>query len=174
MGNILQAIENSAIIEVPSGGMIWRLKKICSADLAKVGHAALAMAQGFNKPNQANGPTESEITSQLANAQPKQLETMATLKDAIVAAGLIAVGDPQTDEWEDVQCVLDTEKSDPKNGTIWVGSLPSGVSDDLFKQIMSLATDGGAALDRLQAFRETARNTVTNRPDSETVRAAAE
>ena len=48
MGNILTAIENSGINEVEAGGMIWRVRKICSADLARVGHAALAMAQGFD------------------------------------------------------------------------------------------------------------------------------
>ena len=40
MGKLLAAIENSAIKEIHIGPMIWRLKKICGADLAEVGHAA--------------------------------------------------------------------------------------------------------------------------------------
>ena len=47
MGTILAAIENSAIKEIEAEGMLWRVRKICSADLARVGHAALAMAQGM-------------------------------------------------------------------------------------------------------------------------------
>ena len=174
MGNILKAIENSTIIEVEGGGMLWRIKKICSADLAKVGHAALAMTQVLQEPSGEGGDQTADTINKIANARPEQLETMAKLKDAIVAAGLIAVGDPSNDEWEEIECVLDPSKSDAENGKLWVGSIPSDISDKLFKEAMTLATDGGAAVERLQAFRARARDTASRGPNSEAVRASAE
>ena len=170
MGQLLQAIENSAIIEIEAGPMLWRIKKICSADLAAVGHAALAMTQAMGDGKEAS---EQDALTQMASARPEQLETMARLKDAIVAAALIGVGDPETGEWEKVSCVLDPDKSDAKNGALWVGSIPSDISNEIFQEAMKLATDGGAAVERLQAFRERAGNTPDSRPDSKAVRKAA-
>ena len=177
MAGILQAIENSSIATIESGGMKWRVRKICSGDLARVGHAALAVAQGmdFNSDTtDAEEKPQEEVMKTISKSSAKQLETMANLKDAVIAAGLIAVGDPVTDEWEKVTPVLDRDKADPVNGTIWVGSVPASVGDELFAEIMSLSTDGGRSLERLRAFRERARNPADHRPDSETVRAAAE
>ncbi len=42
--SILHAIENSTTDEVEAAGLIWKVRRICSADLAKAGFAALAMA----------------------------------------------------------------------------------------------------------------------------------
>lgn len=181
MGNILKAIENSSIVEIESGPMLWRLKKISSADLARVGHAAIAMSQVLNGPGPAKDESKSDeqaSTEALAEALNKtssdQLETMARLKDAIIAAALIAVGDPVSGEWDEVQCVIDRDESNPENGKLWVGSIPSDIADKLFAETMSLATDGGAAVKRLQAFRETARNPTPNRPISQTLQSVAE
>ena len=169
MGNILTAIENSAINEVEAGKMIWRVRKICSADLAKVGHAALAMAQVLapDKPKgKGKGKAKSaddDLTSTLAAQPVEKLQTMAMLKDAIIAAGLMAGGDPASGEWDDVQAVITREDSNPMNGKIWVGSLPTEISDVLFAEIMNLSTDGGAALERLHSFRKATRNPVARR-----------
>ena len=173
MGQLLQAIENSAIVEIESGPMLWRIKKICSADLAAVGHAALAMTQAMGDGKEDKEASEQDALTQMASARPEQLETMARLKDAIVAAALIGVGDPETGEWEKVSCVLDPEKSDAKNGALWVGSIPSDISNEIFQEAMKLATDGGAAVERLQAFRARAGDSSDSRPDSKAVRKAA-
>jgi len=173
MGQLLQAIENSAIIEIESGPMLWRIKKICSADLAKVGHAALAMTQVMADGKDDKKASEQDALSQIANARPEQLETMARLKDAIVAAALIGVGNPDSGEWEQVECVVDPKKSDAENGKLWVGSIPTEISDEIFQEAMKLATDGGAAVERLQAFRGRARDSADRRPDSKAVRKAA-
>mgnify|MGYP003658766534 CR=1 FL=1 len=175
MGGILQAIESSAISTIESCDMKWRVRKICSADLARVGHAALAVAQGMEAPS---GMTESkndaDVMSKIAAAPAKQLETMAKLKDAVVAAGLIAVGDPVTGEWEDVKPTLEVEKADARSGTIWVGSLPAEVSEAIFTEVMSLSTDGGRSLERLRQFRARARNAADPGPGGEALRPVAE
>tara|TARA_Y100001973_G_scaffold64658_3_gene94510 strand:+ start:5330 stop:5869 length:540 start_codon:yes stop_codon:yes gene_type:complete len=179
MGTLLTAIENSSIVEVESGPMIWRLKKISSADLARVGHAAIAMSQVMKGPTADDKKTDAEaatdaLTDALNKTSSDQLETMARLKDAIIAAALIAVGDPVSGEWETVECVIDRDDGKPEDGKLWVGSIPSDIADKLFSETMSLATDGGAAVKRLQAFRETARNPTSNRPIGETLQSVAE
>ena len=180
MAGILQAIESSAINTIDAGGMKWRVRKICSADLARVGHAALAVAQGMENPNAPSDGSaveevaEEDVMSRIAAAPAKQLETMAALKDAVVAAGLIAVGDPETDEWEKVEVMLQSDKSDPRAGRIWVGSLPSEVGDAIFTEVMSLSTDGGRSLERLRSFRERARDASDTGPGGEAIRAVAE
>ena len=177
MGGILAAIENCTTAEVEAGGMLWRISKVGSSDLARVGHAAIAVAQHLENPNSDGGidsnKSADELASKMANTSSKQLETMARLKDAIVAAGLVAVGDPVSDEWEDVRVVLDKASSDAQNGVLWVGAIPSDISDTLFSEILSLSTDGGAVLERLQAFRVSARATAGNRPGRQKVRKAA-
>ena len=180
MGGILQAIEGCAVNTIEVGDMKWRVRKICSGDLARVGHAALAVAQGLENPNApANGEaveevSEEDVMSKIASAPVKQLETMAMLKDSVVAAGLIAVGDPETDEWENVTVHLQAERSDARNGHIWVGSIPATVADAIFTEVMSLSTDGGRSLERLRSFRERARNPSDSRPGGEAIRAASE
>jgi hypothetical protein len=172
MGNILAAIESCATSVVEAGDMNWRVRKVSSADLARVGHAALAVAQGLEVPD-TDGKSSEDVLEQVAATPVKHLETMARLKDAVLAAGLLAVGDPDTGEWEDVKVVLDVDASDAENGKLWVGAIPSGISDDLFQEIMSLSTDGGAAIERLRAFRGSTGNTTGNRSGRKKVRKAA-
>ncbi|QDP48293.1 MAG: hypothetical protein Unbinned4944contig1000_17 [Prokaryotic dsDNA virus sp.] len=169
--SILEAIEQSTQNVVEAGGVQWKVRKICSADLARVGHAALAVAQGMSK-NEPSELTEEKAQEAISAASVKQLETMAKLKDAVIAAGLIAVGDEKGESWTDVTIVLDAKASDAKNGRLWVGALPPDVSEPLFTEIMSLSTDGGAALDRLQSFRARSRNAARRGSNSKKVRKA--
>ena len=173
MGNLLEAIEACSQSEIKAGGMTWRVRKVCSADLARVGHAALAVAQGLS-PDIINGAEDEEkAMSAVRQASVRQLETMANLKDAVVAAGLVAVGDEKGQNWENVRVTLKPEQGDASNGVVWVGALPTGVSETIFTEIMSLSTDGGAAVERLQTFRARARNASRTRSGSKKVRKAA-
>ena len=172
MSGILQAIEASAINTIEAGGMKWRCRKITSAHLARVGHAALAVAQGMGGPNNSENAAEDyseDVLKQVAAASEKQLETMAKLKDAVVAAGLIAVGDPVTDEWVDTKVCLEPNQANARKGVIWVGSLPQEVSDAIFAEVMSLSTDGGRSIERLKSFRERTRNHSGAGSDSPTL-----
>ena len=171
MSGILEAIEASAYKEVEADGMVWRLRKICSADLAEVGHAAIAMTQGLSGSSKGKSKKQ-EPEDVLAGQSKEKLQTMVRLKDAITAAGVVGVRDSNSDEWVDVQVMLDSDKSDPKNGRIWVGSIPNHVADQLFTEILSLATDGGAAVERLQAFREQSGQPASTGPSSKTVQHA--
>lgn len=184
MGQLLEAIEQSTTKEIEAGGMLWRVQKINSSDLAKVGHCALAFGQGLAQPD--TRPTKAKKTKakadddepqgfadMMANQPVEKLETMARLKDAVVAAGLVAVGDPDSEDWEAVEAVLERDKADAKGGKLWVGSIPNEVSDQLFQAVMDVSTDSGEALERLRRFRGKPGNSTVDRPGRQAVRKAA-
>tara|TARA_Y100000593_G_scaffold88419_1_gene170689 strand:+ start:80 stop:631 length:552 start_codon:yes stop_codon:yes gene_type:complete len=182
MGQLLEAIENSTTKAVEAGGMLWKVQKINSAELAKVGHVALAFGQGLavkdDKPKRkskakAKADEVEDVASMMANQPVEALETMAKLKDAVVAAGLIAVGDPESGEWEPVEAVLARDDADARAGRLWVGSIPNDVSDLLFQAVMDVSTDGGAALERLRAFRGQPGDPASDRSGRQAVRKAA-
>lgn len=144
--SILHAIRNASIDEVEAGGLFWRVRRICSADLAKVGFAAMAMAT----PETDEGM---DVDAMMKRINPKQAADLAALQEATVAAGTMAVGDGEG-AWDDLKLVIDKTREDPDTGVLWVGSLPAGVSDQLFTRIMSLSTDGEEAAKRLASFRK--------------------
>ena len=143
--SILHAIKNAAIDEVEAAGLFFRVRRICSADLAKAGVAFLAVAS----PDDNKEQSAEEVMNRIS---PKQAGEMATLQEATVCAGTIAVGDGE--QWDDLKLVMDQKKEDPDKGLLWVGGLPAGVVDVLFARIMSLSTDGEEAAERLASFRK--------------------
>ena len=180
MGNLLEAIEHSTTDEIEAGGMLYRVKKISSADLAKVGHAALALGQMLNEPTPAKkrkAKKEREAMDDPAQLFAKQpvdtLETMAKLKDAVVAAGVVAVGNPTTQQWEPVELVIDKSRSDARQGRLWVGALPNEVADQVFQAVMDVSTDGGRSLERLREFRGEPANPTVGGPSGQTIRQTA-
>ena len=143
--SILHAIKNASIDEVEAAGLVFRVRRICSADLAKAGVAFLAVAS----PDDNKEQSAEEVMNRIS---PKQAGEMATLQEATVCAGTIAVGDGE--QWDDLKLVMDQKKEDPDKGLLWVGGLPAGVVDVLFARIMSLSTDGDEAAERLASFRK--------------------
>ena len=148
--SILHAIKNASIDEVEAAGLFFRVRRICSADLAKAGVAFLAVAS----PDDNKEQSAEEVMNRIS---PKQAGEMATLQEATVCAGTIAVGDGE--QWDDLKLVMDQKKEDPDKGLLWVGGLPAGVVDVLFARIMSLSTDGEEAAERLASFRKESRDT---------------
>ena len=130
MGTILQAISDSTTDEVPVAGLLWRVSRISSADLARVGFAALAMATP-----EGDGAEQLEAEDLMKRITPKQASDMASLQEATVAAGCHAVGDGEGN-WDKLKLVIDQSRHDPDKGVLWVGSLPPGVVDALFARIM--------------------------------------
>jgi len=154
MSTILHAIQNASMDTVEASGIFFRVRKVCSADLARVGFAALAVATPSSAPapDGETGDTGEELASVLSRISPKQAEHLAGLQDATVCAGCVAVREPDG-EWETLTLVVDASKADPDQARLWVGSLPAGVIEVLFQRIMELSTDGGEAADRLRSFR---------------------
>ena len=143
--SLIHAIKNASIDEVEASGLQWRVRRICSADLAKVGFAALAMAT----PETAE--SDADIDAAMKRLNPKQAADLASLQEATVAAGTMAVGDGEG-QWDDLSLVIDKSREDADKGVLWVGSLPAGVADVLFSRIMELSTDQDEAAKRLAGF----------------------
>jgi hypothetical protein len=162
--SILHAIKNASIDEVEAAGLFFRVRRICSADLAKAGVAFLAVAS----PDDNKEQSAEEVMNRIS---PKQAGEMATLQEATVCAGTIAVGDGE--QWDDLKLVMDQKKEDPDKGLLWVGGLPAGVVDVLFARIMSLSTDGEEAAERLASFRKESGNSPDFKRTRKNVRKAA-
>ena len=162
--SILHAIKNASIDEVEAAGLVFRVRRICSADLAKAGVAFLAVAS----PDDNKEQSAEEVMNRIS---PKQAGEMATLQEATVCAGTIAVGDGE--QWDDLKLVMDQKKEDPDKGLLWVGGLPAGVVDVLFARIMSLSTDGDEAAERLASFRKESGDSTCARGTRQNVRKAA-
>ena len=162
--SILHAIKNASIDEVEAAGLFFRVRRICSADLAKAGVAFLAVAS----PDDNKEQSAEEVMNRIS---PKQAGEMATLQEATVCAGTIAVGDGE--QWDDLKLVMDQKKEDPDKGLLWVGGLPAGVVDVLFARIMSLSTDGDEAAERLVSFRKESGDSTCARGTRQNVRKAA-
>jgi hypothetical protein len=150
MTTILHAIQNAATDTVEAAGMHWQVRKVCSADLARVGFAALAMASAAGAADAES--TEDALENLASTVTPKQAEQLASLQDATVAAGLTAVSEDGV-EWTPLRVVIDAKRESPDAGILCVSSLPAGVVQVCFDAIMALSTDDGRAAERLRAFR---------------------
>ena len=153
MTTILHAIQSAATDTVEAAGMHWKVRKVCSADLAKVGFAALAMTSAAQAAQESTeGATPQDVLNKVT---PKQAEQLAGLQDATAAAGITAVSE-DGESWEPLKLVIDPKREDPDAGVLCVNSLPAGVVTECFTAIMALSTDDGRAAERLRSFREPA------------------
>ena len=146
MPGILHAIRDASIQELELKGFHWRIRKICSADLARVGFAWLSMAS----PDDASNAETPDLSAALKRADKGKLVELAALKDAVIAASLVAIG--HDGEWDECRITLKQSEEDPEKGVIWVGSLPADVDNELFTGIMELSTDQDEAAKRLAGF----------------------
>ena len=144
---LIKALSEASTIEVESNGLLWRIRAVRSADLAKVGVAALTILPSAID----DGNTQPDPSQTLKSANPEQISQVVQMQEATVCAGVTAVGDG--DEWNDLQIVMLKKQANPNKGILWVGDMPPGSVAALFGQIMELSTDEGGAADRLAAFR---------------------
>ena len=154
MSKILNAIQSAATDVVEHSSLFYKVRKVNSADLAKVGFAALAMAAATSDDADDQSPEDAA-----RRVTPKQAEQLANLQDATVAAGVTAVSE-DGETWEDMQLVIDIRREDPDNGILCVTSLPAGTVTACFTAIMTLSTDEGRAAERLHSFRSGTRPAV--------------
>ena len=155
--SILHAISDSTTDEVEASTLWWRVRRINSADLAKVGFAALAIST----PEMASSGEDIDPQEFMNRITPKQAADLANLQEATVAAGCFAIGDGEGN-WDEVKLVIDSGRHDPDKGILWVGSLPPGVIEVLFARIMSLSTDQEEAAKRLASFRSKGKSRIAN------------
>ena len=167
--SILGEIKSASTHEVKHAGIDWKIQRITSAHLAKVGFAWLHMVTPNEKQDkEKQKEQELDLTAIFKTASEGQMVELARLKDAVVAAGLIGVG--RDGQWEAVRVTLRNADENLDAGVMWIGSLPADVDNKLFDEIMKLSTDGGRAADVLSSFRGPARDADSFRPDRPSLR----
>ena len=142
---VIAAIAASSFSEVEAMGLKWRISRIRSADLAKVGVAAFAVAG----KGAADG---AEIAKTMP---PAQAEKLASYQEAVVCAGVKAVS-RDGEDWENVSLMISETRANPDEAKLWIGSITSQAVTAIFSAIMDLSTDEGGAAERLASFRESA------------------
>lgn len=147
MGAAIQALQEASFNEVEVIGLQWRISRIRSSDLAKVGVAAFALASKND---------DETMESSIAALTPEQAEKLASYQEAVVCAGVKQVRPSVDDGWEDVMLMISETRSSPEEGKLWIGSLPAKAITVLFTAIMELSTDEGGAAERLTSFRDAA------------------
>ena len=140
MADVLKLIVDTSTSDIQAAGMWWRVRKIRTSDLFAAGAADLAVASGSNPAGTNRRPSAREIIDAYK------------MSEAMVCAGLVAASADGAD-WQNITAVADERKEDHTGGTVHVGRLPAGVVDTLAAEILRLSTDGGAAAERLAAFR---------------------
>lgn len=151
MSKLLHAIKDASIQEIEIDGLFWRIRRVASSDLAKVGFAWLS----FATPENGEDP-DVDMNALLKRANESKLIELAKLKDAIICAGLVAIG--HDGNWDDCQVTLRQSEENIENGVIWIGSLPANADNELFTAIMNLSTEGGKAGEILANFRASTGN----------------
>ena len=149
---LVKALSEASTIEVESNGLYWRITSVRSADLAKVGVAALTILPSMMDAGETK---EADASNALKTAKPEEVSQVVQMQEATVCAGVTAVGDG--DEWNDLRIVMVKKQANPNKGILWVGDMPPGSVSTLFSAIMELSTDEGGAAERLQQFRGKAR-----------------
>jgi len=145
---LIKALSEASTIEVESNDLMWRISSVRSADLAKVGVAALTILPSMLDGDEAK---ETDPNKALKAASPDQVSQVVQMQEATVCAGVTAVGDGE--EWNDLKVVMVKKQANPNKGILWVGDMPPGSVSTLFSAIMELSTDEGGATERLQQFR---------------------
>jgi len=145
---LIKALAESSSVEIEANGLNWRIHSVRSADLAKVGVAALTIL-----PSTITDSSDPDLspTDAIKNAKPEQVSQVVQMQEATVCAGVSAVGDG--DDWDDLQLVMNKKQENTNKGILWVGNMPPGSVATLFSAIMELSTDEGGAAERLAAFR---------------------
>ena len=151
MSKLLGAIRDASVQEVEIDGLSWRIRRVASSDLAKVGFAWLSFATPENGEE-----SDVDMSALLKRANESKLIELAKLKDAIICAGLLAIG--HEGNWDECQVTLRQSEENIQNGVIWVGSLPANADNELFTAIMNLSTEGGKAGQILANFRASTGN----------------
>lgn len=155
MSATLHAIRNAATGTVEVDGLHFQIRKVRASDVAQIGVAAMAM---MNPSAAAEAEELAEggeaLERALSRMSPKQVGEITEMQAAICCAGVMAISTDGA-EWEPVDLVMESKKEDPDAGRLCVHTLPPGVVESCFSEILELSTDRGGSADRLRSFLET-------------------
>ncbi len=162
MGGIASALIDSSLHEVKVGPMVWRVKRIRSADLARAGTAQL-LAFGPDAVDKLASGVKSKRAKELAlkamfealGKNPEAQEAAARSKEAVVVAGVVAVADAASEphDFEPIQFCLDEARQDREAGIVAITCLPLAIRDALANEIINHSSETGRVSEALARFR---------------------
>lgn len=155
MSGTLHAIQNAATTIIEVDPLHFRVRKVRSSDVARVGFAALTMigpGDALEVDTEDPEKVQAAFEAKIARMSPKQMGEITEMQSAVVCAGVLAVSADEGASWDTVQLVMEQKKENPSKGVLCVHSLPPGCVEACFAEIMNLSTDKGAAAERLKSF----------------------
>ena len=172
MGGVAAALIDSSITEVEVGPMVWRIRRVCSADLAKAGIAQLLAIgpeglKAATRPQKA-APAKRTTAAEKARlmeaveasfaglaANPGASIEAARSMESVIVAGVCAVADKASSplDFEDIRFVLDSAAQDKDAGIVAVTCLPRQMRAQLATAIIQHSTDQGGVESALARFR---------------------
>lgn len=154
MSATLHAIKNAATSTIFVDPLHFQIRKVRTADVAQIGVAALAMMNpaAAAKKTKRKAPEE-DLESMLSRLSPKQVGELTEMQAAICCAGVMAIS-TNGEEWTKVDLVMTSKEEDVDAGRLCVHSLPPGVVENCFSEILELSTDKGGSAARLASFLE--------------------
>ena len=151
MSATLHAIKNAATTTIEVGGLFFQIRKVRTSDVAHIGVAALAMLNPKNAQKGSKEDNSDDLEKMLSRLSPKQAGELTEMQAGICCAGIIGIS-PDGEDYENVQVVMDFKNEDLDQNRICVHSLPPGVVETCFSEILELSTDRGGSAERLATF----------------------
>jgi hypothetical protein len=151
MAGLLAEIAAKASKQVNIDGVIWHIHAASSHDTLKSGVAMLLALQWDPQKEQLADKSLLQLFEKMG---PDGAARNQQAKEHIVCAGVSHVQREGSPDVESCTLVAINAMHRPDQGKLWVGYLRKETVDQLYTEVMSLSTDGGAALERAASFRE--------------------
>lgn len=167
MPRLLDALVETSFAVADACGLRWRVRRVTSELVSGAGGSVAMLLSATSSDTLAEvvkGRRSGDLSDDealaylLARVDPAKLatrqEAVDRQRDAVVAAGVVAVGRvlDGVEEWEDLQVTLDERRVDKDKGVLHLTQIPASAVPVLHAAIMDLSTEGGAAGARLAAF----------------------
>lgn len=150
--SLIESLARAAHDDVEAGGLLWRVRKVSTADLLAAGRAVLTVVPEANLDGDddevADAKTIAEIMLSKTDAEMNELYAHQAV---VVAAGTIACSDDGGETWEPLVMTV-SGGTVPEKQQLRVADLPYGVEPILFAAIMKLTMDREASK-RIARFR---------------------
>lgn len=148
--SVFDTIKQANTAVVHAGGLAWKVQRIKSEDLIRVGAAMLAMM-----PSQLEGDP-GEVAAAEAQINAGDIEgftRMFSHVDAVVCASLCEASADEGQTWEPIRMCLREDEESREAKTMWIENLPAEVRRELFFETMRLCSDNGRLAKALANFR---------------------
>ena len=153
---LINLIAGSAIRTVTLDGLEFQIRRVRSADLAMAGNAQLLAMVSAQDITTIQGASQEDaaqlILDRFRSLTPVQLTKMSQSQEAMVVAGVVAIRQTGSEEWQPIE-VSSIKPSDDAAGILNVGDLPDGYRKRLSEEIMAHSVDQGGLQQSLDTFR---------------------